>query len=92
MEAMITCTLNFYGDQLFSVIQKKVYSRKIFKLKLYPKNFTHKAHPFKVNTYAAGRASNIELLMLLLDFKVDYRLKILKSISIEYLEYLNEDT
>ena len=26
-------------------------------------------------TYAAGRASNIELLMLVLDFKVDYRLK-----------------
>ena len=26
-------------------------------------------------TYAADKASNIELLMLVLDFKVDYRLK-----------------
>ena len=32
---------------------------------------------FKVKTYAAStRASNIELLMRVLDFKVDYRLKI----------------
>ena len=41
--------------------------------------------------YAAGRASNIKLLMLVLEFKVDYRLKILKSISMECMECLNED-
>ena len=31
--------------------------------------------PFYVKIYAAGRASKVELLMLVLDFKVDYRLK-----------------
>ena len=29
--------------------------------------------------------------MLVLDFKVDYRLKILKGISVEHMECLNED-
>ena len=29
----------------------------------------------RCQTYAAGRASNTELLMLVLDLKVDYRLK-----------------
>ena len=52
----------------------------------------HKTYCFKsIKTYAAGKASNIELLMLVLDFKVDYRLKILKSISVECTERLNED-
>ena len=41
--------------------------------------------------YAAGRASNIKLLMLVLEFKVNYRLKILKGISVECMECLNED-
>ena len=42
-------------------------------------------------TCAAGRASNIELLMLVLDFVVNSRLKILNDISVESTEYLNED-
>ena len=46
--------------------------------------------PFQGKTYGAGRASNIEL-MLVLYFKVDYRMKILESISVECMECLNED-
>ena len=41
--------------------------------------------------FAADRVSNLELLMLVLDFKVDYRLKILKGIFVECMECLNED-
>ena len=37
------------------------------------------------------RASNTELLMLVLDFKVDYRLKNTQMYSVECLEDLNED-
>ena len=36
--------------------------------------------PFYAKSYAAGRANNTELLMLVLDFKVNFRLKILKGI------------
>ena len=42
-------------------------------------------------TYAVGRASNIELLMLVSDFIVKPKLKTLKGISTEYMEYLNEN-
>ena len=42
-------------------------------------------------TYAASR-EKIELLMLVLDFMVNSRLKILKGISVESMECLNEDT
>ena len=34
---------------------------------------------------------DIKLLMLVLEYKVDYRLKILKGISMECMECLNED-
>ena len=47
--------------------------------------------PFKTKTCAAGRASNIELSMLVLDFMVKFRLKILNGISVESMECLNED-
>ena len=47
---------------------------------------------FKARTCAAGRVNNIELLMLVLDFVVNSRLKILNSISVEFMECLNEDT
>ena len=42
-------------------------------------------------TCAAGRASNIELSMLVLDIMVKCRQKILDGISVESMEYLNED-
>ena len=35
----------------------------------------YKPFLFQAKTYAVDRASNLELLMLVLDFKVDYRLK-----------------
>ena len=38
------------------------------------------------------RACNIEYLMLVLDFKVNYRQKIPQGISVEYKKYLNKDT
>ena len=41
--------------------------------------------------YAANRASDIQLLMLILDFMVNSMLKILKSISVECIECLDED-
>ena len=42
-------------------------------------------------TYDASRESKMELLMLLSDFMVNSTLKILKGISVESMEYLNED-
>ena len=42
-------------------------------------------------TFAADRASNLKLLMVVLDFKMDYRLKMLKSIYVECMQCLNED-
>ena len=45
--------------------------------------------PFKAETYAAGRANSIELLMLVLDFVVNSRLKILNGVSVEAMECLN---
>ena len=44
---------------------------------------------FEVKTYDAGKAST-ELLILVLDFKVNYRLKISKGISMECMECLNK--
>ena len=44
-----------------------------------------------VVSYGAGRTSNKELLMLVLYFKVNYRPKILKGISVECMESLNKD-
>ena len=41
--------------------------------------------------YAVGRASKIELLMLVLDFKVDYRLKTVKGIPEECMDCLNKN-
>ena len=41
-------------------------------------------------TYAAGRESMIELLVLVSDFMVNSRLKILKGISVEFIERHNE--
>ena len=43
----------------------------------------------QIKSYAADRASNMELLMLASDFKVNSRLKILKGISVEFMEYLD---
>ena len=40
---------------------------------------------------SSGRENNIELLILVLDFMVNYRLKMLNSISVESMECLNED-
>ena len=48
--------------------------------------------PLQAKTYAAGRASNIKLLRLVLDFKMDYTLKILKGTSVEHMEFLNMDS
>ena len=47
--------------------------------------------PFYTKTCAAGRANNIELSMLVSDFMVKCRLKILDGISVESMECLNED-
>ena len=46
--------------------------------------------PFLADTYAASRDSYIELLILVSDFMVNIRLKILKGISVESMECLNE--
>ena len=46
----------------------------------------------KPKLYAAGRESKIELLMLVSDFEVNSTLEILKAISVESMECLNEDT
>ena len=48
--------------------------------------------PFEVKTYATSRESNTELLMQVSDFMVNYMLKILKDISVECMECLNEDS
>ena len=45
----------------------------------------------KAKIYAADRSNNLELLILVLDFKVDYKLKTLEGISVECMECLNED-
>ena len=42
-------------------------------------------------TYATGRASDIEILMLVLEFKVDCRMKTFKGIAVECMECLNKD-
>ena len=47
--------------------------------------------PFTAKTYAASRESNIELLIPASDFMVNSTLKILKGISVECTELLNED-
>ena len=47
--------------------------------------------PFQAKTYAESRESKIELLMLISDFMVNSKLKILKGISVEFIECLNED-
>ena len=47
--------------------------------------------PFEAKTCAAGRANNIELLMLVLDFTVNSKLKIHNGISVESMECLNKD-
>ena len=44
--------------------------------------------PFKAKTYAAN---DMQLLMLVLEFKVDHKLKIFKGISVECVECLNDD-
>ena len=50
-------------------------------------NFKFKPKPM----LQVEQGTYVELLMLVLDFKVDYRLKILKSISVECRKCLNED-
>ena len=56
------------------------------------RNFSwHKTRHFKPKTCAAGRADNIELLMLVLDFVMNSRLKILDGVSVESLKCLNKD-
>ena len=47
--------------------------------------------PVEAKTCAAGRESDIELLMLVLDFMVNSRLKVCSGISVESMEHLNED-
>ena len=42
-------------------------------------------------SYAVSRESIIELLMLVSDFMVNYKLKLLKGISVECMECLNEN-
>ena len=42
-------------------------------------------------TYVTSRESNVELLMLVSDFMVNCMLKILKGVSVECMEYFNED-
>ena len=52
-----------------------------------PQNF-----PFKAKTYAASKESNIELLMLALDFMVNYTVKTThKDISVECIECFTKD-
>ena len=46
---------------------------------------------FSAKIYAASRESKIELLILVSDFTVNSRLKILYGISMEFMECLNED-
>ena len=43
------------------------------------------------NAFAAGKVSKIELLMLISDVIVFLSLKILNSISMEFVKYLNKD-
>ena len=43
-----------------------------------------------VKIYAAGREGKIELLMLVSDFTVKFRLKILNDISMEFIECLKK--
>ena len=52
----------------------------------------HKTHHFKPKlTCAADRANKIELLMLVLNFVVNSRLKNTHDISVEPMECFNED-
>ena len=47
--------------------------------------------PFQAKANATSRESKIELLILVSDFMVNHRLKILNGISMEFMECLNED-
>ena len=55
------------------------------------RNFGCHKTQFQAKTCTAGRASNIELSMLVLNFMVKYRLKILDGISVESMECFNKD-